>query len=114
MLRGTEWHVAWPRTAGMGDLLLNILSKYSEAFSSMIEGKNEEMPTSELDTSSTNEAVNTTHEVSTTNSQGQASSSSYADDVMFSFFASQSNSQQLDNEDMEQIDTDDLEEMDLK
>ncbi|GKB29980.1 hypothetical protein Tco_0869381, partial [Tanacetum coccineum] len=34
-------------------------------------------------TSNTNEAVNTAHEVSTTNSQGQASSSSYADDVMF-------------------------------
>ncbi|GJS00158.1 reverse transcriptase domain-containing protein [Tanacetum coccineum] len=46
--------------------------------------------------------------------QGQASSSTYADDVMFSFFANQSNSPQLDNEDLEQIDTDDLEEMDLK
>ncbi|KAK4378558.1 hypothetical protein RND71_000420 [Anisodus tanguticus] len=34
--------------AGMGALLLNILSKYSEAFSSMVEGKNEEMSTSEL------------------------------------------------------------------
>nr|GEW57562.1 putative phospho-glycerate kinase [Tanacetum cinerariifolium] len=34
--------------AGMGALLLNILSKYSEAFSSMIEGKNKEMSTSEL------------------------------------------------------------------
>ncbi|GKC05534.1 hypothetical protein Tco_0997144, partial [Tanacetum coccineum] len=36
------------------------------------------------------------------------------DDVMFSFFANQSNSPQLDNEDLEQIDTGDLEEMDLK
>ncbi|GKE21934.1 ribonuclease H-like domain-containing protein [Tanacetum coccineum] len=63
---------------------------------------------------STNEAANTAHEVSTANSQGQASSSSYANDVMFSFFISQSNSQQLDNEDLEQIDTDDLEKMDLK
>ncbi|GJV33489.1 hypothetical protein Tco_1393889 [Tanacetum coccineum] len=65
-------------------------------------------------TSSTNEAVNTAYEVSTASSQGQASSSNYADDVIFSFFANQSNSPQLDNEDMEQIDTDDLEEMDLK
>ncbi|GJX91065.1 putative ribonuclease H-like domain-containing protein [Tanacetum coccineum] len=65
-------------------------------------------------TSSTNEAANTTHEVSTANSQGQASSLTYADDVMFSFFVNQSNSPQLDNEDLEQIDTDDLEEMDLK
>ncbi|GJX21745.1 ribonuclease H-like domain-containing protein [Tanacetum coccineum] len=44
---------------------------------------------------------------------GQASSSTYADDVIFSFFANQYNSPQLDNEDLEQIDTDDLEEMDL-
>ncbi|GKC35646.1 hypothetical protein Tco_1048030, partial [Tanacetum coccineum] len=65
-------------------------------------------------TSSTNEAVNTAHEVSTASSQGQASSSTYADDVMFSFFANQSNSPQLDNEDLEHIDTNDLEEMDLK
>ncbi|GKB66664.1 ribonuclease H-like domain-containing protein [Tanacetum coccineum] len=65
-------------------------------------------------TSSTNEAVNTVHDVSTASSQGQASTSTYANDVMFSFFANQSNSPQLDNEDLEQIDTDDLEEIDLK
>ncbi|GJX69392.1 putative ribonuclease H-like domain-containing protein [Tanacetum coccineum] len=47
------------------------------------------------------------------NSQGQASSL-YTDDLMFSFFANQSNSPQLDDEDLEQIDHDDLEEMDLK
>ncbi|XP_010277557.1 PREDICTED: dynamin-related protein 3A-like [Nelumbo nucifera] len=34
--------------AGQGTLLLNILSKYCEAFTSMIEGKNEEMATTEL------------------------------------------------------------------
>ncbi|GKB35043.1 putative reverse transcriptase domain-containing protein [Tanacetum coccineum] len=62
----------------------------------------------------TNEAINTAHEVSTASSQGQSSSSTYADDVMFSVFANQSNSPQLDNEDLEQIDTNDLEEMDLK
>nr|GEW38568.1 hypothetical protein [Tanacetum cinerariifolium] len=48
------------------------------------------------------------------NLKEQPSASSYVDDVMFSFFASQSNTPQLDNEDLEQIDTDDLEEMDLK
>ncbi|GJR71442.1 ribonuclease H-like domain-containing protein, partial [Tanacetum coccineum] len=65
-------------------------------------------------TSSTNEAVNIAHEVSTASSQGQASSLTYANDVMFSFLANQSNSPQLDNEDLKQIDTDDLEEIDLK
>nr|GEU57378.1 hypothetical protein [Tanacetum cinerariifolium] len=34
--------------------------------------------------------------------------------VIYSFFASQSNSTQLDNDDLKQIDADDLEEMDLK
>ncbi|TKY59445.1 Dynamin-related protein 3A [Spatholobus suberectus] len=34
--------------AGQGALLLNILSKYCDAFSSMLEGKNEKMSTSEL------------------------------------------------------------------
>ncbi|GKA69444.1 hypothetical protein Tco_0775508, partial [Tanacetum coccineum] len=66
------------------------------------------------DTSSTNEAVNIVHDVPAARSKGQASSSTYADDVLFSFFANQSNSLQLDNEDLEHIDTDDLEEMDLK
>ncbi|GJY44291.1 ribonuclease H-like domain-containing protein [Tanacetum coccineum] len=66
------------------------------------------------DTSSTNEAVNTAHDVPAARSKGQASSSTYANDVMFSFFLNQFNSQQLDNEDLEQIDTYDLEKMDLK
>ncbi|GJZ03764.1 hypothetical protein Tco_0537039 [Tanacetum coccineum] len=64
--------------------------------------------------SSTNEAVNTAHEVSTASSHGQVSSLTYADNVMLSFFSNQSNSPQLDNKDLEQIDIDDLEEMDLK
>ncbi|GKF30598.1 hypothetical protein Tco_0100396, partial [Tanacetum coccineum] len=58
------------------------------------------------DTSSTNEAVNTAHDVPATSSKRQASSLTYADDVMFSFFVTQFNSQQLDNEYLEQIDTD--------
>ncbi|GJY93158.1 retrovirus-related pol polyprotein from transposon TNT 1-94 [Tanacetum coccineum] len=44
----------------------------------------------------------------------QASTASYADHVMFSFFSNQSNAPQLDNEDLEQINADDLEKMDLK
>ncbi|GJQ94483.1 hypothetical protein Tco_0005622 [Tanacetum coccineum] len=55
------------------------------------------------DTSSSNE-INTANGVSTTsghNSQGQASLSLYTNDLMFSFFANQSNSPQLDDEDLE-------------
>ncbi|GJT98904.1 hypothetical protein Tco_1094422 [Tanacetum coccineum] len=69
-------------------------------------------------TSSTNEAVKTAHGVSTTNSKANASTlpnvNSPSDAIIYSFFASQSNSSQLDNEDLKQIDPDDLEEMDLK
>nr|GFD48820.1 hypothetical protein [Tanacetum cinerariifolium] len=54
------------------------------------------------DTNNINE-VNTANGVSTAaghNSSGQVSSSSYSDDLMFLFFISQSNSPQLDNEDL--------------
>nr|GEW15821.1 hypothetical protein [Tanacetum cinerariifolium] len=43
-------------------------------------------------TSSTNEALNTAHDISVASLQGQAFALTYADDVMFSFFANQSNS----------------------
>ncbi|GJX53971.1 putative ribonuclease H-like domain-containing protein [Tanacetum coccineum] len=68
------------------------------------------------DTNSINE-VNTINGVSTAachSSQGQASSSSYANDLMFSFFTDQSSGPQLDDEDLEQLDQDNLEEMDIK
>nr|GEX51807.1 ribonuclease H-like domain-containing protein [Tanacetum cinerariifolium] len=64
--------------------------------------------------SSTNETVNTAYSIYVASSKDQASTASYADDVMFSFFYNQSNASQLDNEDLKQIDTDDLKEMDLK
>nr|GEU61589.1 ribonuclease H-like domain-containing protein [Tanacetum cinerariifolium] len=66
-------------------------------------------------TSSTNE-LNTAYSIFTATShisQAQGSSS-YADELMFSFFSNQSSSPQLDKEDLEQIGQDDLEEMDLK
>ncbi|GKF39711.1 hypothetical protein Tco_0119772 [Tanacetum coccineum] len=55
------------------------------------------------DTNSINE-VNTVNGVSTAvghSSQGQACSSSYTNDLMFSFFVDQSSGPQLDNEDLE-------------
>ncbi|GJS55680.1 hypothetical protein Tco_0629042 [Tanacetum coccineum] len=63
-------------------------------------------------TSSTNEVVNTAHEVSTASSHAQASSSIYTDDVMFSFFVNQSNREDIaifenndDKQALEQVDT---------
>nr|GEV92877.1 hypothetical protein [Tanacetum cinerariifolium] len=55
---------------------------------------------SSYNTSSTNEIVNTAHSVSAASSKDQASTASYADDVMFSFFSNQSNALQLDNKDL--------------
>nr|GEV95440.1 hypothetical protein [Tanacetum cinerariifolium] len=63
---------------------------------------------------SINETINAAPDIPTAGLKEQPSASSYADDVMFYFFASQSNTPQLDNKDLEQIDTDDLEEIDLK
>ncbi|GJV75490.1 hypothetical protein Tco_1507074 [Tanacetum coccineum] len=55
-------------------------------------------------TSSTNEAVKTAHDVSTANSKTNAHTlpniDSLSDAVIYSFFASQSNSTQLDNENL--------------
>ncbi|GJW06441.1 ribonuclease H-like domain-containing protein [Tanacetum coccineum] len=65
-------------------------------------------------TSSTNETVNTADNTASTHDQASPSPSTYADEVMCSFFATQSNTPQLDSEDLEQIDADDLEEMDIK
>nr|GEX83289.1 hypothetical protein [Tanacetum cinerariifolium] len=67
---------------------------------------------------STNKAVNTAHGVSATNFKTNASNlpnvNSLSDAVIYTFFASQSNSPQLDNEELKQINPDDLEEIDLK
>ncbi|GKA16598.1 hypothetical protein Tco_0696345 [Tanacetum coccineum] len=49
----------------------------------------------------TKEIVNTAHSVFAASFKDQASTKSYADDVIFSFFANQSNAPQLDNEDLE-------------
>ncbi|GJU07306.1 ribonuclease H-like domain-containing protein [Tanacetum coccineum] len=108
---------------GIDDLDINDLYNNLKVFEADIKGSSGSSSNSQNvaflsteDTSSSNE-VNTANGVSTAsghNSQGQASSSSYTDDLMFSFFANQSNSPQLDDEDLEQIDHDDLEEMDLK
>ncbi|GJS94663.1 hypothetical protein Tco_0801631 [Tanacetum coccineum] len=69
-------------------------------------------------TSSTNGAVNTAHVVTTTSTQATAVNSTtidnLSDSVICDFFASQPNSPQLYNEDLQQINPDILEEMDLR
>ncbi|GJU35066.1 putative ribonuclease H-like domain-containing protein [Tanacetum coccineum] len=69
-------------------------------------------------TSSTNGAVNTAHGATTASTQATAVNSTTIDNlsdaVICAFFASQPNSPQLDNEDLQQIHPNDLEEMDLR
>ncbi|GJS00943.1 ribonuclease H-like domain-containing protein [Tanacetum coccineum] len=69
-------------------------------------------------TSSTNEAVNTAHGVSTASTQVNAANftniDNLSDVVICAFFASQPNSPQLVHEDLQQIHPDDMEEMDLR
>nr|GEX22450.1 hypothetical protein [Tanacetum cinerariifolium] len=69
-------------------------------------------------TDSTNESVNAAPSISAASSKAIVSTlpnvNNLSDEVVYSFFASQSNSPQLDNKDLKQIDPDDLEEIDLK
>ncbi|GJZ59648.1 hypothetical protein Tco_0615464 [Tanacetum coccineum] len=69
-------------------------------------------------TNSINGAVNTAHGTTTASTQATAVNSTTIDNlsdvVICAFFASQPNSPQLNNEDLQQIHPDDLEEMDLR
>ncbi|GJX15810.1 putative ribonuclease H-like domain-containing protein [Tanacetum coccineum] len=69
-------------------------------------------------TNNINGAVNTTHGVTTASTQATAVNSTTIDnlsDAIFcAFFASQPNSPQLDNEDLQKINPDNLEEIDLR
>nr|GFC14551.1 hypothetical protein [Tanacetum cinerariifolium] len=72
----------------------------------------------ESEADSTNDSVSAAVSVSAVGAKLSASTlpnvDSLSNVVIYSFFASQSSSPQLDNEDLKQIDADDLEEMDLK
>nr|GEU30564.1 hypothetical protein [Tanacetum cinerariifolium] len=69
-------------------------------------------------THSTNKSINVAPSLSAASSQAKVSTllnvDSLSDAMIYSFFASQSNCPQLDNEDLKQIDPNDLEEIDLK
>nr|GEW87911.1 hypothetical protein [Tanacetum cinerariifolium] len=73
---------------------------------------------SSQNTNNTNESVSVVTSVFAANTKvpifALPSVDNLSDAVIYSFFASQSNSPQLDNDDLKQIDADDLEEMDLK
>nr|GEW22250.1 hypothetical protein [Tanacetum cinerariifolium] len=73
---------------------------------------------SSQNTNNTNESVSVVASVSAASTKvpiyALPNVDTLSDAVIYSFFATQSNSPQLDNDDLKQIDADDLEEMDLK
>ncbi|GJT74720.1 hypothetical protein Tco_1041445 [Tanacetum coccineum] len=106
-------------------LSLDDLFKNPKAYESEVKGTSSSTTNSHnvafLSSSSTNSAtraVNTAQGVNTASTQGAADSSitveNLSDAVIYSFFASQPSTPQLDNKDLQQINPDDLEEMDLR
>ncbi|GJR69985.1 ribonuclease H-like domain-containing protein [Tanacetum coccineum] len=98
----------------------NFVASSTEVFEQTYEGFKSELVTflSSSSTNSATRAVNTAQGVNTASTQGAADSSTtvenLSDVVIYSFFASQPSTPQLDNEDLQQINPDDLEEIDLR
>ncbi|GJT38142.1 putative ribonuclease H-like domain-containing protein [Tanacetum coccineum] len=107
---------------GIDDLSFDDLYNNLRVFESDIKGSNPSTSCSPNVAFVSSESTNSTNNFSTASGVSPSSSqnskretsSSYTDDLMYSFFANQSNGPQLDHEDLEQIDEYDLEEMDLK
>ncbi|GKA78962.1 hypothetical protein Tco_0785499 [Tanacetum coccineum] len=125
-----EWNthaVVWRNkanldTMGMDDLYNN-LKVYEPEVKGMSELKSRVInmafvSSSNNNTSSSNEAVNAAHGVTTASTQVNASNfiniDNLSDVVICLFFASQPNSPQLAHEDLQQIHPDDIEEIDLR
>ncbi|GKE76854.1 ribonuclease H-like domain-containing protein, partial [Tanacetum coccineum] len=109
-------------TISLNDLYNNLMIYEQEITGSAIISQNPQnvafISNSTNTTNSTNKADNTAHEVSTTHTQGNGVNSTSLDNlcdtVICAFLASQPNSPQLAQEDLEQLHPDDLEEMDLQ
>ncbi|GKD84756.1 hypothetical protein Tco_1355910, partial [Tanacetum coccineum] len=108
--------------SGVDSLSFDDLYNNLRVFESDIEGSTASSSSIQNVAFVSSESTNSTNDVSTAygaspssshNSQRE-NSSSYTDDLMYSFFANQSSSPQFDHEDLEQIDEFDLEEIDLK
>ncbi|GJW04491.1 putative ribonuclease H-like domain-containing protein [Tanacetum coccineum] len=107
-------------TLSLDDLFNNLMAYESEVngtFSTTTNSHNVAFLSSSS-TNSATRAVNTAQGVNTASTQGAADSSTtvenLSDAVIYSFFASQPSTPQLDNEDLQKINPNDLEEMDLR
>ncbi|GJT29688.1 hypothetical protein Tco_0909963 [Tanacetum coccineum] len=117
--------IVWRNKPEIETLSLDDLFNNLKAYESEVKGTSSSTTNSHnvafLSSSSTNNAtraVNTAQGVNTASTQGVADSSTtvenLSDAVIYSFFASQPSTPQLDNKDLQQINPDDLEEMDLR
>ncbi|GKC75243.1 ribonuclease H-like domain-containing protein [Tanacetum coccineum] len=101
---------------GAGVSIEDANQKFLRVFESGVKGSTASSTSKQNVAFVSSESTNSTNDVSTSfghNSQREGSSS-YTDELMYSFFANQSSGPQLDHEDLEQLDEFDLEEMDLK
>nr|GFA08686.1 hypothetical protein [Tanacetum cinerariifolium] len=124
----SEWKthtLIWRNKADLEEQSLDDLFNNLKIYKSQVKGSSTSSQNiqniafvSSNNTDNTNESVNVAPSVSAISPKAKVSTLpnvvSLSDDVIYSFFASQSNSPQLDNNDLEQIDPDDLDEMDLK
>ncbi|GJR15545.1 ribonuclease H-like domain-containing protein [Tanacetum coccineum] len=125
-----EWNthaVVWRNKADLDTMSMDDLYNNLKVYELEVKGMSSSslstqnmtfVSSSNNNTSSTNEAVNTAHGVSTASTLVNAANSTnidnLSDDVICTFFASQPNSPQLVHEDLQQIHQDDMEEMDLR
>nr|GEU63578.1 hypothetical protein [Tanacetum cinerariifolium] len=117
---GNSWNKADLEDQSLDDLFNNLKIYEAEVKSSSSTSHNTQNIAfvSSNNTDSTNELVSVVSNVSAASTKAPVSTLLNVDNlsnvVIYSFFASQSNSPQLDNEDLKQINADDLEAMDLK
>nr|GEW89948.1 ribonuclease H-like domain-containing protein [Tanacetum cinerariifolium] len=124
----TEWRIhtlIWKNKTDLEDQSLDGLFNNLKIYEATIKSLSSTSPAtqniafvSSQDTDSTNDSVSVVTSVSAASTKVPVcvlpNLDNLSDIFIYFFFASQSNSLQLDNDDLKQIDADDLEEMDLK
>nr|GEU47268.1 uncharacterized mitochondrial protein AtMg00810-like [Tanacetum cinerariifolium] len=124
-IRVENSHLIWRNKADLEEQSLDELFNNLKIYETKVKGSSLSRQNtqniafvSSNNTDSINESLNAAPSISADSSKAKVSTlpnvDSLSDAVIYSFFASHSNSTQLDNEDLKQIDPDDLEEIDLK
>ncbi|GJZ33122.1 putative ribonuclease H-like domain-containing protein [Tanacetum coccineum] len=110
----SEWKthtLIWRNKPDLDTLSMDDLYNNLKIYETEVKGSSSSIQNSQNVTFVSSNSSGSTSQAHGSNS---ANTDSMSDVVIYSFFVNQSNSPQLDNEDLQQIDADDLEEMDLK